>query len=582
MQNNNLLDAYINNNNLFIKYKNDISFATDGILMINLNDAEYNASDDKCYDMIFDKNDNIYIASSFKSININSLEIIKLNKFGIIDNSFATNGILTINKHTDTIFINIDMQENIYVLYNVLYKDKSQTILEKYTKYGLIDIAFNNQKEYIVDFNLLNKHTEFTPYVLYIDKYDNIYIGGSLEESAGLVKLNKNGNVDNDFGIDGYLCIELNGVHNKITSIKIDDMNNIICCNSVINNNNITNGVLIKLNKFGDIINSFGINGIINIYINNAFTVFYDLFIDNNNIIVVGCNMINTSTSTTTTTVIAKYNNDGILDNTFGINGYTHIIYPDSKSNYSYSIDMDMDKNFIIIGKSIKNNDILECFCSKFDMNGKIIDTFGVNGILTFDLSNYILSKVKVNSNNKYICCGYIKNMDENMNENDDILVLCFNSNGILHDTNIIYTKYSLDNGNTFNNINKFNLEIHDNYQILKISNILNNNKDLDIILKTDDNIFSNVIQIKIESKMNYILDILNKFNIIEDKYKSLEHKYQEVTNINTENNQKILDLQNEIAELKNQQLQKVTKIINNDLSSGSIAAMGNIFMKKK
>ncbi len=555
MQNNNLLDAYINNNNLFIKYKNDISFATNGMLMINLNDAEYNASDNKCYDMIFDKNDNIYITSSFKSINSNSLEIIKLNKLGIIDNTFATNGILTINSSTDAIFINLDTQENIYVLYK---KDMSQTILEKYTKYGLVDITFNNQQEYIVDFKI----TEFTPHVLYIDKYDDIYIGGSLENSAGLVKLNKNGYVDNKFGIDGYLSIELNGVYDKITSIKLNDTNNIICCGSVINNNNITNGVLIKLDKFGDIINSFGINGIINININYAFTVFYDLFIDdNNNIIVIGCNMINSSS---TTTVIAKYNNDGILDNTFGINGYTHIIYPQSKSNFSYSIDMDMDKNFIIIGKSIKNNDILECFCSKFDMNGKIIDTFGENGILTFNLSNYILTKVKVNSNNKYICCGYIKNIDENIDEND-ILVLCINSNGLLHDTNIIYTKYSLDNGNTFNIINKFNLEIHDMYQILKISNI-NEIKDLNIILKTDDNIFSNVI--KIESKNDYILDILNKFNI-------LEEKYQELSNINN-------ILQNEIAELKNKQTQKITQIINNDLSSGSITAMSNIFMKKK
>ncbi len=572
MQNNDLLDAYINNNNLFIKYKNDISFGSDGMLIINVNDSDYNASDNKCYDMIFDKNDNIYITTSYNSKNDNSLEIIKVNKLGIIDNSFATNGILSINNHTDNIFINIDMQENIYVLYK---KDMSKTILEKYTKYGMLDITFNNQQEYIVDF----KNTEFTPHVLYIDKYENIYIGGSLENSAGLVKLNKNGYVDNKFGIDGYLCIELNGVYDKIDSIKLDDMNNIICCGSVINNNNITNGVLIKLNKFGELISSFGTNGIINININNAFTVFYDLFIDNNNIIVVGCNMINT----TSTTVIAKYNNDGILDNTFGINGYTHITYPDSKLNYSYSIDMDMNMNFIIIGKSIKNNDILECFCSKFDMNGKIIDTFGVNGILTFNLPNYILSKVKVNNNNKYICCGYIKNIDENMDENNDILVLCINSNGLLHDTNIIYTKYSLDNGNTFNDINKFNLEIHDNYQILKISN-LNQIKDydklevLDIILKTDDNILSNII--KIESKKNYILDILNKFNIIEDKYKSLEDKYQEVININKENNNKILDLQNQINQLKNQQPQKITQIINNDLSSASISAMGKLLFK--
>ena len=52
MQNNNLLDAYINNNTLFIKYKNDISFATDGMLIINLKDSDYNTSDNKCYDMI--------------------------------------------------------------------------------------------------------------------------------------------------------------------------------------------------------------------------------------------------------------------------------------------------------------------------------------------------------------------------------------------------------------------------------------------------------------------------------------------------------------------------------------------------
>jgi hypothetical protein len=113
--------------------------------------------------------------------------------------------------------------------------------------------------------------------------------------------------------MNGYLCIEFNGIHDKITSIKLDDMNNIICCGSAININNITNAVLIKLNKFGNLVSSFGINGIINININNVFTVFYDLFIENNNIILVGCNMID-NLSTTSTTIIAKYNNDGILD----------------------------------------------------------------------------------------------------------------------------------------------------------------------------------------------------------------------------------------------------------------------------
>jgi hypothetical protein len=341
-------------------------------------------------------------------------------------------------------------------------------------------------------------------------------------------------------------------------------MNNIICCGSAININNITNVVLIKLNKFGEFIKSFGINGIINININNVFTVFYDLFIENNNIILVGCNMYNNLL----TTIIAKYNNDGILDNTFGINGYTYITYPNSKSNYSYSIDMDMNMNFIIIGKCIKDNELLECFCSKFDMNGKIIDTFGINGIFTFNLSNYILSKVKVNSNNKYICCGYIENTDDN----NDILLLCVNPDGILHDTNIIYTKYSLDNGNTFNNINKFNTEIHDNYYLLKIENY-DKLGNLDIMLKTDDNILSNVI--KLESKKDYMLDILNKFHMIEDKYNKL-------FDINKMNEEKIIGLQNQINELKKQQTSKITEVIHNDTSSASIAAMGNIFMKIK
>ena len=178
-----------------------------------------------------------------------------------------------------------------------------------------------------------------------------------------------------DWGINIYIDNFLN----IVTTRYLDST---IISNSIIYNNNkiliVTsinyNFFIMRFNTVGSLDNTFGSNGTITTDLGGN-DIGSTIIIDSNNQILVGGTKNNNF-------AIARYNNNGSLDISFGINGY--VVSNLGGNDYGYSINFDNNKKIILGGTSNNNFAI-----ARYNEDGSLDTTFGQNGTIITDLGNY-------------------------------------------------------------------------------------------------------------------------------------------------------------------------------------------------
>jgi len=122
---------------------------------------------------------------------------------------------------------------------------------------------------------------------------------------------------------------------------------------------------------------------------------------------------------------LVRFNTDGLLDNTFGING---VVIGDPSDLYDdcTSIALQPDGKILAAGLANDNTSADFVLC-RFNTNGSVDSSFGINGSMQtgFDLSLDFASSVKVQSDGRIIVAG--------TTQNDSILHIAlvrYNENG--------------------------------------------------------------------------------------------------------------------------------------------------------
>ncbi len=132
------------------------------------------------------------------------------------------------------------------------------------------------------------------------------------------------------------------------------------------------------------------------------------------------------------------YLSDGTLDETFGQEGV--VIYGERENEYDYctanSIAVDSTGKILVTGKVHNDDTIWDMAVWRFNEDGTADLTFGDNGIITYnnaaggnswDCGN----SITLDSTGRIFIAGY----SENINENWDIAVWCYNNDGTLDST---------------------------------------------------------------------------------------------------------------------------------------------------
>lgn len=164
---------------------------------------------------------------------------------------------------------------------------------------------------------------------------------------------------------------------------------------------------VVRYNADGTIDNTFGTSGTASFAIGTADCGVSDMVIQPDGKIVVVSNA--TIAAIARDMAIARLNNDGSLDATFGTGGITTVDF-NNGNDYVFTLSMQSDGKFIMGGAS---EDALSSFTDfaavRIDSTGFVDNTYGTNGIITanFGKPDEWASSSVIQPDGKYIIAGY-------------------------------------------------------------------------------------------------------------------------------------------------------------------------------
>jgi uncharacterized delta-60 repeat protein len=260
--------------------------------------------------------------------------------------------------------------------FNSYTGSKYDFAISRYNSDGSIDNSFGTNGIVVTDFA-----SSFDQAFSVVQMLDGkIYVGGTSDEGLAIVRYTVNGSLDSSYGLNGK-------VTNSTVSGKIlagDANGNILIAGSKQNNNTLTR----YLND-GRLDTSFGINGstVSNFagsdpYLRKNVT---GLLIQTDGKIVVESYGDSSWDGASTSFTLARFNTNGTLDSSFGQEGMVTTIIDTYNSPSGLTIQSD---GKLLVTGSIKDNGNFKVLLLRYESNGKLDTSFGLNGKVTTSFTN--------------------------------------------------------------------------------------------------------------------------------------------------------------------------------------------------
>ena len=421
--------------------------------------------------------------------------------------SFINNGVLTLNTkdEEDGTWTKITSENKILFMYPDDVNSRDNILTRRLTN-GTIDTTFGNNG-YIYTKDLFTNNND--PVIL-VDKNENIYLAAMQQDSSSsfyskIIKFNSNGIIDISFGNNGEKIldkIDVKGNDYFNTNFELENGNLLFIIYDY-NQSNFYQS-LICITPTGNIVTSFGNNGILNLSNN------FDSLITQNNNFFISTHQ-NSPDYSTWTYFIEKFNNNGVKDTNFSN-------ISETLTDGTTFLKIDKDENLLTIINYSANNGSYNSKVKKFNTNnGTIINSFGNNG--TLDFTDIGLADATFDSSNNILLAGG-KHLG---NDVFNPYLTKYNSNGVL-DTNFNQTGYYEELSNSLgyiDNIKFLNNDIivsgvtDDYYKVFLASYMLTDVLGTKENLKESTTIFPNPVK--------DILTIKTNDKLIETKIYSIQ-----------------------------------------------------------
>ncbi|HAP01045.1 MAG TPA: hypothetical protein DCQ93_03880 [Bacteroidetes bacterium] len=369
------------------------------------------------YSVLVQNDGNILVGGNTAN---NSCAIARFKPNGTLDSSFGTNGKVTyyIDGHCQNAAMALQQDGKIVF-------SSTSTLgfaLLRFNSNGTIDNSFNGSGLVISNFNTEGYSDVSLPVVIQDD--GKIIQGGNAHDNSGvdhfgLIRLNPNGSIDNSFGISGRVMTLIGNPLPALWSLAVQSDGKILAggysesqmaapsCFALARYN--INGSLDAANFSldGKVTEYFGLGGAsgasLDYDIANAMSFGHD-----GRILMSGGSLL--AGDTNSPIPIMKFNIDGSLDNTFGINGKIRY-FAEPASFEINSIAVQIDGKILLCG--IASYDLsgnLNDYCvARFESNGEIDSSFGTNGIAysTLDSAMDMGYSIAIQADNKILITGY-------------------------------------------------------------------------------------------------------------------------------------------------------------------------------
>ncbi len=319
-----------------------------------------------------------------------------------LDTNFGTLGKVEQNFGNTFVLkdVKISPDNYIYVLGQITENNIVKTLIIKYTPTGNLDVTFGVNGILETTFSPL---TNFIPSVLNLIN-DKVLVAGTFLNAPNttfsrepmIIRLNDLGSIDNTFGDNGYLMINVNPnptfyrylYGENIFSFNKFQNNDMLlqiqCYGVVIGESSQSKAIFIKMNSDGEIISTFGENGVKEIQTPLSTYLYDDEILSNDNFVVLGVSA--------GSGIFGLYNNSGsyIQSHNFQTQGMYSFLNSDSNSSNIFSTVITLTNKYIVKFNQTLNHDV----------------NFGTNGILNV----LYAGKIKISQNRFFNVIGTLNN----------------------------------------------------------------------------------------------------------------------------------------------------------------------------
>lgn len=292
-------------------------------------------------------------------------KFIRLKGNGQLDSTFNDSGIVKLrylNINTGAVTMALQSDGKILAAGNYVDGNSIRFSIIRLLSNGRIDSSFANNGLMIVQLGATA--LDDRPTCMKIQNDNKILIGGytygipNAGRVFGLVRLNPNGNLDTDFGINGIIKTDISNVPNDYAnSLEIQNDGKILLAGST-NNNKLIAVCRYEIN--GNLDFTFGNSGIDTFNISSGYDVIKGLHIQSDNkIIILGI--------TDNKPFIMRLSWTGNIDTTFNNSGIN--VVNTSISTGFYAITKQTNNRLLALGNRTDNNQILQFSMVAFNSN---------------------------------------------------------------------------------------------------------------------------------------------------------------------------------------------------------------------
>lgn len=255
---------------------------------------------------------------------------------------------------------------------------------------------------------------------------------GTINQIA-LARYTSGGILDTSFGSNGVVLTPIGtDIENENNSVAILNNGKILVAGGTGNATSGYDFAIVRYNSNGTLDTDFGIEGILLSDFYSERNIGRSLHVFPNNKFIIGGSLSNYLTGNYANFIVSKYNENGTLDTTFGIDGVSSINFGLPTNNLISSEDslscivIQADGKIVAGGFTYYNQS--DFGLVRLNSNGSLDTSFGANGRVITDFgAGEEIHSIQILANGKIIACGtYYFNSDSNQK----IAIAQYNSNG--------------------------------------------------------------------------------------------------------------------------------------------------------
>ncbi|MCB8920828.1 MAG: hypothetical protein H6662_04515 [Ardenticatenaceae bacterium] len=335
---------------------------------------------------------------------------------GDLDITFGTDGFVVTDFGDFDVAVDVETQiDGKIVVSGGMFGSPSNFAVARYHSDGSLDPTFGGSGIVTTTLSAVDYGRE-----LALQSDGKIIVSGSSEVNGNkdfaLVRYNSDGSLDSSFDGDGVVITSISGSADEIWGIALQSDGKIVVSGDS------DGGVTIaRYNSDGSLDASFGSGGIIAIPVGqgdgNAVRIQSD-----GKIVVAG------------QFAVIRLNADGSLDTTFDSDGIAMIPTGD-EAVWAWDLCLLPDGRIMAVGFRYKTSVDYDIAAVRFNSDGSLDNTFGINGTIAFDLASTFAEGLAVarHSGNKVLIGGYDNGSPTIIRLNEDgSLDTTFSDDGII------------------------------------------------------------------------------------------------------------------------------------------------------